>query len=53
MKLIVKNWIVRAELSDGKTVNLDVDNETANAVDSFITSLEEDDDLEDWIADCL
>jgi hypothetical protein len=52
-KITIKSWIVRAELSDGRTVNLDLDNQSADAVDSFITELEKNQDWEDYVVDIL
>jgi hypothetical protein len=49
--IVVTGWIVRASLSDGRTVNLDLEDEAAQAVDSFISDIEKGQDWEEWIVD--
>jgi len=50
-KITCENWIIRAQLSDGRTVNLDVDDQAAGEVDSFITKIEEKQEWDEWITD--
>jgi len=45
------SWIIRAELSNGKTYNMDVPDDIARAVDDFFTLVEKEQNWDEWIVD--
>jgi hypothetical protein len=50
-KVTCNSWIIRAVLSDGRTVNLDLSDSAAKEVDDFITEVEKFQSWDDWIMD--
>jgi len=51
MGLTCANWIIRVELSNGKTYNVDVPKDVAGCIDDFFTIVEREHDWDEWIVD--